>query len=978
MSDQDRPASRLRRDNTGATIGIRFDGETLSAHPGDTIAATLVAHGRRRQSAATDGSPRGLFCGMGVCHECRVTVDGKHGIRACMMKVIDGMTVSSSDSKPDVSSVGADLAALPTGPLAEETIDVLVIGAGPAGLAAANAARAIGAACLVIDERPTPGGQYYKQPATPGSYRVDAQSRSGADRIAAVRAQGVEIRSETLVWGGFREIDQLIIGTLAKGIASYIRPRILVIATGAYEQPAIFPGWDLPGVMTTGAAQTLLRSHGVVPGQRVLLAGNGPLNLQVAAELASAGARVVGVIEAAPAPWSRPAASIAVAKASPSLALAGLTHLATLRRYGVPVVWGSRLARVEGNGQADAAMIVGATGAESRILVDAVVVNEGFSPSNDLSRLLGVPHHISRDGFAWLEAERDEAGATALGDVFVVGEAGGFGGAHVAESQGRLAGLAAARRLGLAAPDDLSAWRGLARHRRFQRALWQLFAVEDAGLTRANPATIVCRCESITLATIETALAQEGVADLAGLKRLTRAGMGRCQGRYCMPRLAALVPSPMAETDFPAPQMPLKPVPVAALAVEKPEWGGHRRTMLPRATPAATTEPLPVTRADIVVIGAGIAGLSTALFLARGGADVVVLDRGQPNGRASGGNAGSLHAQLLSFDHGAKAEAGGSPAALTLPLQLASIALWQQLERETGGDFEISITGGLMVAETERDLAFLAEKTRIERQQGIACDVIGANDLRQLEPALDTGFVGAAFCPQEGKINPLKGTQGILAAALVAGARVVTSADVTSIAREGTGFVIETPRGTIRAGRIVNAGGAFASQIGNMLGREVPVFGAPLQMIVTEAAAPFLTRLVAHADRHLTLKQAANGNVLIGGGWTAGLDPVHQHPRPLRASLEGNLWIAQRVVPALRKLKVIRTWAAMNINIDGAPILGEDPGLPGLFHAVTSNGYTLGPLVGRITADLILAGATDRDVSPFSIARFKQQGSNQR
>lgn len=88
------------------------------------------------------------------------------------------------------------------------------------------------------------------------------------------------------------------------------------------------------------------------------------------------------------------------------------------------------------------------------------------------------------------------------------------------------------------------------------------------------------------------------------------------------------------------------------------------------------------------------------------------------------------------------------------------------------------------------------------------------------------------------------------------------------------------------------------------------------------------------------------------------------------ASLEGNLWVAQRVVPGLRKLHVVRSWAAMNINIDGAPILGEDPHMPGLFHAVTSNGYTLGPLVGRITADLIGRGTTDRDVSGFSIARF--------
>lgn len=141
-------------------------------------------------------------------------------------------------------------------------------------------------------------------------------------------------------------------------------------------------------------------------------------------------------------------------------------------------------------------------------------------------------------------------------------------------------------------------------------------------------------------------------------------------------------------------------------------------------------------------------------------------------------------------------------------------------------------------------------------------------------------------------------------------------------------------------------------------------------MVVTEPAAPTLRHLVAHPDRHLTLQQAGNGAFVIGGGWTAGLDPVHRHPRPLPASLAGGLWVAQRVVPGLDRLHVVRSWAAMNIDIDGAPILGEDPRVPGLFHAVTSNGYTLGPLVGRITADLVDRGATDRDVRAFSVARF--------
>ena len=509
---------------------------------------------------------------------------------------------------------------------------------------------------------------------------------------------------------------------------------------------------------------------------------------------------------------------------------------------------------------------------------------------------------------------------------------------------------------------------GLQRARRFQAALWQAFASPPQ--PTIPPETILCRCESLTRGHLQSIVQTHDVTDIATLKRLTRAGMGRCQGRYCtrhLPDLVGLAPS--GEHDLLAPQPPLRPVPLAALSVEKPEWGGHRRSMLPDFA-ARPAEQLALREAATIVIGAGVVGLSTAYFLAKAGHDVMVIDAGRPNAMASGGNAGSLHVQLLSFDFGAKAEAGGSPAARTLALQRDSVTLWQELQRQTGRDFEIKLTGGVMVAETEAQLAFLAAKTALERAHGIDCEVISAAELQRLEPSLAPGMLGAAFCPQEGKINPLVATQGLLDAARAAGARVHDLTSLRAITPNRTGYTLRTNRGDIACGRVVNAAGAFASRVGAMLGTEVPVFGAPLQMIVTEPVAPMVSGLVAHADRHLTLKQAANGAFIIGGGWTATLDPIHQRPRALRDSLEGNLWVAQRVIPALRKLHVLRSWAAMNINIDGAPILGEHPGLPGFYNAVSSNGYTLGPILGRITADLILRGQTDRDVAPFGLGRF--------
>ncbi|MEJ1157288.1 FAD-dependent oxidoreductase [Prosthecomicrobium sp. N25] len=962
---------RLGDGRTDCTILV--DDRPLAAVAGETVAATLMAHGLAEQSVGPGGEPRGLFCGMGVCHDCLVAIDGRAGQRSCLVTVTPGMVVRRKTSpRTDLAGL-ADLAPLPAGPIPLETVGLAVVGAGPGGLAAAIAAAEAGVAVVVLDERPKPGGQYYKQPAARPALADDAQFAAGRRLIERAQAAGVVFRLGTLCWGAVRGEDGVELELYAEGRFVRLLAGRLVVATGAYERSQAVPGWTLPGVMTTGACQTLVRSGAVAPGRRVLFAGNGPLHLQTATEVIVAGGTVAAVAELA-APLAALRAGLAMAAASPGLAARGLAGIARLRAAGVPLLWRHGLRRIEGEGRAERAVLA-PLGPDGRFLegrdvtieADAVCLGVGFAPSSELPRLLGCAHEVPPGG-THAEVRRGDDGGTSLPDVWVVGEAGGFGGAQIAEAQGRLAGLAAARSLGRTAPADPRAVGALARARRFQHALWRAFAVPPAPVP--DDAVVACRCEGATFGRLRAVARDEAVPDVASLKRLTRAGMGRCQGRYCAAHLAAIVPDrPAGEADLTAPQMPLKPVPVAALAVEKPEWGGHRRALLPPDR-AGDAEPLPISEADTVVIGAGVAGLSTAYYLARAGREVVVLDAGRPNAMASGGNAGSLHVQLLSFDFGAKAEAGGSPALRTLPLQRDSVRLWRDLERETGRDFEIAVTGGLMVAETEADLRFLEAKTALERSVGIDSTVIGPADLACLEPGIADRFLGAAWCPEEGKINPLVATPGILAGARAAGARVFDRTIVRALERHGPGFLVSTNRGTIRAGRVVNAAGAFASRIGAMLGLDVPVFGAPLQMIVTEPAAPTVKALVAHADRHLTLKQASNGSFIIGGGWTAGLDPVHHRPRPLRESLEGNLWIAQHVVPSLRKLHVLRSWAAMNINIDGAPILGEHPLAPGFYLAVTSNGYTLGPMVGAITADLVARGRTDRDIAPFAIERF--------
>ena len=954
------------------TLSFTFDGNTLSAKPGQTLTAALVAAGKIVHRVAPDGSARGPLCGIGACQECLLNVDGRMSLRGCMTPVREGMVVHRNARLPDVTiaqALAADVIDGEQNQLVEHTCDVLVIGAGPAGLVAATKLAQGGLDVLLLDERHIPGGQYFKQNAVNPQHQ-DSQARRGRALIEAMQQSGAQLWHDTLVWCAYREQGALVIGGLRDGEAFYIRPKRIVIATGGQETPQPRPGWTLPGVMTTGAAQTLLRAYETVSPGRILVAGNGPLNLQLAAELVGRGAEVAAVVEAAPDPMTRSVLAGQLSAASPRLALAGVQHLLTLRRAGVPVLWSSVVTRIEGNERVERACVRNVDGQNRWLDIQTVCLGDGFVPAGELPRLLGCQQQVRTWPVIHPETGRTPDGRTDQDDVFIIGEAGRFGGAFLAQAQGE---LCAGRLLELerreASKGLERALRIYRRSERFQSLLWKLYSPV---ITLPSPEgqTVLCRCECVSAGTVLGRMAEDGINDLATLKRTTRAGMGRCQGRFCQAALMAVLPSATSERDFTAPQVPLRPVPVSALARQKPEWRGHRRVAIPSGlgTPLRTPE-ISDEIVDVVVVGAGIVGLFAALFLAEAGKSVVVLEKGRAGAMASGGNAGSLHAQLMAFDASADSD-GPSMPARTLALQRESIRMWEALRGRFDRDLEIKICGGLVVAETDADMTRLRSKVAVEQSLGVDARILDPDELRRIEPNLREGFLGGAYCSEEGKINPMAATQAVLAHARKAGVCIEELTPLSAIDREGKRFAVRAGARRWSAGAVVNAAGAYAGEVAGLVGRTLPVFGAPLQMIVTEPVAPLVHSLLAHASRHLTLKQAANGSLLIGGGWSAGLDLVHGHPRPLRENLEGNLWVAQRLVPALAAVNIVRSWAAMNIDVDGAPILGESPDVPGFFTAVTANGVTLAPAMGRHVADMLLGRCERPDLGIFSPIRF--------
>ena len=441
------------------------------------------------------------------------------------------------------------------------THDCIIVGAGPAGMAAATKLASHGADVVVLDEQPAPGGQIWRgiERADPGLRAVLGDDyAAGAAAVAAFRASGAEYRPGQSVWNISPGLE---IWTTSPQGPGHLAGRTVLLAVGAMERPVPVPGWTLPGVMGAGGVQILLKTAGLVP-RGLVLAGNGPLLYLLAAQCIAAGAPPAAILDTARPQDLLPALRLLRPSAWPYLRKGLMLHGA-IRAAGVAWHRGVTDLRLLGSGRVQAARFK-IDGQDTEIPADLVALHEGVIPAQHAARVAGC-EHVWDIAQACFRPVLDGVGASSVPGLFVAGDAGGIGGARAAVHGGRIAAAAVLRQLGRTV--DVGADRGAhAAHMAIRPFLDRRY--RPTALVPADDVT-VCRCEEVSAGALRAAVAQ-GCQGPNQAKSFTRAGMGPCQGRMCGTTITTILADALGRTPgdigHARVRPPLKPLTVAELA----------------------------------------------------------------------------------------------------------------------------------------------------------------------------------------------------------------------------------------------------------------------------------------------------------------------------------------------------------------------------------------------------------------------------
>ena len=456
--------------------------------------------------------------------------------------------------------------------------ELLIVGAGPAGLSAAAVAAALGVDTLLLDEQQAPGGQIYRAiTATPVTDKriLGEDYWHGASLLEPFKASGARHEPGATVWSISRMTapdpeEGFEVGYSVGGEARLLHARHVLLATGAQERPFPIPGWTLPGVVTAGAAQILLKSAGLVPGDRTVLAGCGPLLYLIAWQYLNAGVKIDRILETTPAGRLRKALPHVFDFLRSPYFGKGMKLVREVKA-AIPIVKGVRGLKALGKDKLESVQYT-VDGRTETMAADQLMLHQGVVPNVNLSRAAGVEHDWNPAMDCW-QPKVDAWGATSVPGIGIAGDGAGIAGARAAEYRGLLAALNVACVLGHidAAQRDQDArpyWKALERAVRGRAFFDALYRAPDE-YRRPTGDTIVCRCEEVTADQVRQTVAL-GCSGPNQMKAFLRCGMGPCQGRFCGLTVSELIAEergvPVPEVGYYRLRFPTKPLTLGELA----------------------------------------------------------------------------------------------------------------------------------------------------------------------------------------------------------------------------------------------------------------------------------------------------------------------------------------------------------------------------------------------------------------------------
>lgn len=420
-----------------------------------------------------------------------------------------------------------------------EQMNIVIVGGGPAGLSAALSAARSGACVLLIDSNLNLGGQYWRHlpESWSGQSELHLDLDSGLLLISEIKSHPkIEIWNGAQIWNATYENGETTLRVIKSGVEKNVKTKTLILATGAYDRTLPFPGWDIPGVMTPGGAQSLLKGQGVAAGKKVVVAGTGPFLLPVAAGLAQFGCEIVELLEAnSPLRWFK---SLPTLVRNLSKIGEARDYLSIFKKFGVKPKFKQAVVAAHAN---KAGVLESVTIAEisvdfeikkiRKVKCDLAAIGWGFTADTSLAGALSLKQIVAKDeGVAvWV----DENQQSSIRGIFAAGEITGIGGSELSIAEGVIAGLAAAAFAGyttLISKDHRDARR---RKQEFASALINSYPVKAGWQSWLSEETIICRCEEVKYSKLKFAVTELGATDSRTAKLLSRCGMGMCQGRIC-------------------------------------------------------------------------------------------------------------------------------------------------------------------------------------------------------------------------------------------------------------------------------------------------------------------------------------------------------------------------------------------------------------------------------------------------------------